>query len=1043
MVSGAAGGIGDFAKNLVTKGFIPVFGPALMSGIGFAFKGAFSLAGSALSAVSGIALSLAKSVLGIGVAAVKAGGQMVMWLGRTALNALRGVGSFVTSLVGKVTGLATRIAAVSAAAIGAAAIFGNKAINAAAEYTGSVTQAAQSSGMSEASFQTLAAAARKFNVDVNDLRSSMVQFQGQVVAAARDPNSDLGKYFSQIGVSAKDASGRIRTTGDILTEVLTKAQVLDETSRIAFLSQMFGEDDITKLMPLINELLGDAELLNKVAEKQKRLGSFITPVDTAVMKVVKESLGDLTDAFKGLQLAIARQAGPFLARTFRDVATFIAEYREQIGYGFGVLFAGIRDFAQDVMTIVRGGWGGMFDNVADEATQTANALAYARREGMAWIRVITQPSIKNRWLIDVREGLAWVRYLAIRALPPVKTFFAALFGNQAANNKLPWVDTLKNGVFYVSRLLRETLLTLGGDDSMVTEFPWLLKLRAALGTAGRLVGEFFYLVTGDSGRVKEFPWLLKLQTQFNSTVTYLKRLWFEASSAFMGRDFNVATQQFPWIFTIRDAFFKLVGDVKLVWQDLVGIFGGGSAASTTIGQWVVWLQGEFTKAKTTFFEFVTYAQQAWADIQKVLSGDAAGAFNFEALRGVASFISDLSTAFGIFETVLTGIYRGVEFIGMAIGKVFGAIFGWVPTVFNALNGRVVALTAGLFLLSGVGRLVFGVFAVGYKIIKALAGVLGAGGAAAGAIAGAGSAAGAAVGGAGAVGAVAALGAATARAGDAAAGSVSKWGRLGEILTRIGGIFKRMPWLAKFLGLGSIASLAIDTATDGDASFWGSIATGAGAGAFVGGRAGPIGAVAGGAVGTVLGYRNYLSDDRAQRIAEARRNLGVGPATEGAFDKSNSLAEGTTSRSIDELAVGMGSLEAELASIKMDGTEIPGLSGVGGPNSLQAITQMFADIQAKAANGNIPNPAAFAGSYVGMGGYSDPMAIWSQGAMARAQAAAPWNNPATYGTQVQQPQSVPQTPVTFVLPGGEVVQGYLADDQLSEARRVSRHYTGRN
>lgn len=187
----------------------------------------------------------------------------------------------------------------------------------------------------------------------------------------------------------------------------------------------------------------------------------------------------------------------------------------------------------------------------------------------------------------------------------------------------------------------------------------------------------------------------------------------------------------------------------------------------------------------------------------------------------------------------------------------------------------------------------------------------------------------------------------------------------------------------------------------------------------------------------------MSDDTAARIAEARRNLGVGPATEGAFDKSNGLADGTTSRSIDELAVGMGSLEAELASIKLDGMEIPGLSGVGGPNSLQAITQMFADIQAKAANGNIPNPAQFAGSYAGMGGYSDPMAIWSQGAMARAQAAAPWNNPAVYGTQVERPTDVPRTPIAFILPGGEVVTASQNPDEYAHAQRLQRHYTGRN
>jgi len=580
-------------------------------------------AASGVATITSTATKASLAVASIGASAFAAASKLTLHLGGAAVSMLARVGTTAARSAASVarigTGTALKGGALGAAAAGGATAFTVKAVSDASERSAQIVNASRSSGLDLDTYQSLVGAAKKYNIEVDDIRGSLIQFQGQLKAVATSPDSDLGKYFSRLGISATDAAGNVKSTQAALLEVIQSANRLGSSERVAFLSQMFGEDDAAKLIPLFEALAADTDLLAKSKERMQRSGTFLDERDIGALDNARRGVSDFKDSWTGFMNSVAGGSSAQIATTFRILAELVNDYRGIVANAFGRGSDTLLSYTADLYVLVKGGWDGVYDSVGDVATQTAKVQAAAKAAGVEMQSIVIQPNIKHRWLIDVRNGLTWIGYLARKAWPSVKTLFAAMSGDKIANVQMPWVKHLQTGLFAAGRLAREVILTIGGDDALVTEFPWLIKLRTAIGAVGRFAGEVFYAAVNDRQQVTEFPWLLKIRDSIAAVIPQAQRLAFELKAALTGNDQDVGSYQFAWIPAAKEKVITFVHDVRRVWADLGAVWAGDREAMTGPGQAFAGMMKSLDDLKAYIGNWQIWFQQVGADVALVWS----------------------------------------------------------------------------------------------------------------------------------------------------------------------------------------------------------------------------------------------------------------------------------------------------------------------------------------------------------------------------------------------------------------------------------------
>jgi hypothetical protein len=137
---------------------------------------------------------------------------------------------------------------------------------------------AEKAGMGIQSFTEFAYAAKRSGVDVETFTNAMSKLAKTAVASAQG-NAQLTQALKQAGSSATDAAGRLRPTGDILTDIIKKYETLtDRTLKVGLAQQVFGRGGagiipfLEKGSKAIEEYRKQAEMLG-VAFDENALGA--------------------------------------------------------------------------------------------------------------------------------------------------------------------------------------------------------------------------------------------------------------------------------------------------------------------------------------------------------------------------------------------------------------------------------------------------------------------------------------------------------------------------------------------------------------------------------------------------------------------------------------------------------------------------------------------------------------------------------------------------------------------------------------------------
>lgn len=672
-------GLGDFSLGLGRRG------------LGLGARGAMAgargtLAGAqALPGLVAMGARTSAAVAGIGAAAVRTTAQIGVSLGTRSIATLVALSSQAGRTANAVARIGARTAlrggALGAAAFGGSLALANKATGDAGEYARSTFNYSRSSGLDLEVFQSLSAAAEKFDVDLGDLRGSLIQFQGQIKSAANSPDSDLGKYFSDMGVQVVDSNGKLRSTAALLDEVIVASKRLDGASRIDFLSKAFGEDDSGKLLPLFETLAEDAGYLEKVSARQRQLGSFITNRDLAVAYEYRSATKDIGDAWKGVKLEIASAVGPDISRLFVAAANDLSRNRIWIAAAFRAGFDNTYAVVRDIVKTVRGG------------------LEYGR------------DNAEMPFVSSILTGLIRVR----DAVRVTMTFF------------------------------REARATIAGDDEAVTEFPWMVTLRDRLNQAVADVKRFAFelraAISGDDYNVgsAQFPWIFAIKAAIQVAVADAKLQWQDLLNVFSGNAATTALGDFiaPWVKTFNDAKAVVVDFVSVVgkiWEDLGKVWSNFGDRKGLAGE--VFNYDLIKSAGDGFYFLATAAKEGWQWFKKVydvifdLFRDFFG-LNFESIVFFGAFLTFTGTVrvlaflFSGMKTLLKGIITPIKTVATALGIGGGvAAAGAGAGLAGAISGvGAAATTAGGAALAATGKWA-GLAAVFGRIAGLLGGPLG-------------------------------------------------------------------------------------------------------------------------------------------------------------------------------------------------------------------------------------------------------------------------------------------------------------------------------
>ncbi len=238
-----------------------------------------------LSSIGGLASQLLAPFGEMGVVV----GQAFDKIGNAAGGAIKSFSSMGGAL-GAVAGVGAAAAAALAVVEGGAVAL---AIHT-AESEARLGELSQATGVSTQALAGLGAVAKEKGVDIDTLAKSLEIFNTNIVKAAVATPGTV-TVFDRLGISVKDASGNIKSTETLFTEVANKLSSLPQPEEGYFARALFGRGGAA-LIPVLNE---SKERIQEVLDLTQKLG-LGDPTAIANAEKFKSAVADIKLEFEGM-----------------------------------------------------------------------------------------------------------------------------------------------------------------------------------------------------------------------------------------------------------------------------------------------------------------------------------------------------------------------------------------------------------------------------------------------------------------------------------------------------------------------------------------------------------------------------------------------------------------------------------------------------------------------------------------------------------------------------------------------------------------------
>lgn len=219
------------------------------------------------------------------------------------------------------------------------------AIFAFADYGSSVDDTARSLSIASDSLQAFRYAASLGGSSAGEMDSAIAMLNKNMANMAAGSNKNLAKLMDDLGISMKDANGRMKTAAELIPEIADSIKSQSNATQKAYIAtQFFGRSG----QNLIKTLSDGSDGLIQAREEAEKYGVVLGKDDVAYTALFSDSLTRTRYAVQGVQFAIGRQLLPVMQPMLDGMNDWIANNREWIA---SAITEAIIDFSKSLEKI--------------------------------------------------------------------------------------------------------------------------------------------------------------------------------------------------------------------------------------------------------------------------------------------------------------------------------------------------------------------------------------------------------------------------------------------------------------------------------------------------------------------------------------------------------------------------------------------------------------------------------------------------------------------------------------------------------------------
>lgn len=220
-------------------------------------------------------------------------------------------------------GKAIGIASAAAAAMGAALF---KVTKEGAEFQDVMIKAAQRANMGVKEFSGLAHAADLAGVGVDQLQATLSRMN-RAISEASYGVREYKDEFDKLGISVTTTSGTLKTSDQVLADLADTIQKNGVNADVMAAGMAVAGRGFAQMLPLLR---GGSAGFRAMAEDARYLGIEVGERAAKQAEFFNDSLRRLSQAFKGVAIAVSNETAPMLTGLIRLATDWVVSIRQSV-----------------------------------------------------------------------------------------------------------------------------------------------------------------------------------------------------------------------------------------------------------------------------------------------------------------------------------------------------------------------------------------------------------------------------------------------------------------------------------------------------------------------------------------------------------------------------------------------------------------------------------------------------------------------------------------------------------------------------------------
>ena len=274
----------------------------------------------------------------------------------------------VKDFASEAQGVAQSVGAPFAAVAGAVGFSLQSAVTGFAQAGDGLDKMSARLGISAVKLQEWSFAATHAGAAPEDLEDALKDLSEKIAEVAGGDTGDAAQLFSALGISVKDASGKIRPASDIFEEVADAIQRNEDPALRTKMAMVLMGDSGRKLIPMLS---GGAQGLDDMAKQARDLGLVMNEDAVAAAAQMTDHMDDMKASVTAVGHEIGYRLSPIvisMSDRFRDLA---AANKGALGEKFERV---ARSFADSISKIDFEGIASAILTIADYGVRAFNAI---------------------------------------------------------------------------------------------------------------------------------------------------------------------------------------------------------------------------------------------------------------------------------------------------------------------------------------------------------------------------------------------------------------------------------------------------------------------------------------------------------------------------------------------------------------------------------------------------------------------------------------------------------------------------------------------